>query len=397
MVSFLHCADLHLGMRITRFEPATAGKLREARFDALENVLKALKERKADFLLIAGDLFDELTVDLLTAKRAFDMLDEASPVPVFVLPGNHDPLLSGGVWDRSPWNQAGKRLRLLQEAKPVEVGPGVVLLPCPLFRRTSLTDPTAWMRDVPRTQAEIRIGVAHGSLKVREDRPADDHLIARHAATEQRLDYLALGHWHGQRTYPDPDGVPRTAYPGVHEPMRFQHSDVQTGWVPHSGAGRGEFLDSGRGEVLHVTIAEAGAAPEIAPLEVGRHLWLEEQRALTDNDDLGRLISDVANRDKRELLLLRLRLTGFLDASTMLRLQELREILVNRYFFGELDDAGLHIRPTAEEIRGLAGAGILGKVLERLQAETAGADAEARRVAERALLLLHQLAREANA
>ena len=30
MTSFLHAADLHLGMRITRFEQATANKVREA-------------------------------------------------------------------------------------------------------------------------------------------------------------------------------------------------------------------------------------------------------------------------------------------------------------------------------------------------------------------------------
>lgn len=397
MISFLHCADLHLGMRLTRFEPQTAGKLREARFDALEKVLDTVKERQVAFVIIAGDLFDELTVDLLTARRAFEMLAEGSPVPVYVLPGNHDPLMAGGVWDRAPWNQPAKQIRLLHEAKVVEVAPGVVLLPCPVLRKTSLNDPTAWMVEHRRDGSVIRIGVAHGSLKVRDDLPPDDHLMPRHAVVERQLDYLALGHWHSPQVFADPDGVPRTAYPGVHEPMRFQNSDVQTGWVPHSGAGRSEFLDAGRGEVLHVAIPGPGEAPELTPVEVGRHIWKEEQRELTSDEDLVRLIQDVANRERRELLLLRLRLTGYLDASTMLRIQELREILVNRYFFGELDDTGLHIRPTEAEMRSLAGQGILGRLLERLQAEqTAGAPVT-QRVAERAILLLHQIAREANA
>ena len=38
MASFLHTADLHLGMRITRFDPNIVGKVREARLTALDNV-----------------------------------------------------------------------------------------------------------------------------------------------------------------------------------------------------------------------------------------------------------------------------------------------------------------------------------------------------------------------
>lgn len=394
MISFLHCADLHLGMRITRFDPLTANKLREARFDALENVLKAVREQAVDFVLVAGDLFDDLTQEFLIAQRTYKILDEAASVPVFVLPGNHDPLMSGGVWDRPPWTQPGKRLRLLREAKPVEVMPGVRLFPCPVLRKTSMNDPTAWIA-AERGSDELRIGVAHGSLRIREDLPADDHLIARHAAADKQLDYLALGHWHGRRYFPDPDNVERTAYAGVHEPMRFQGgNDVQTGWVPAGGAHREEFLDSGKGEVLRVRIRAAGDVPEITPLDVGRHVWKEEQRDLSSEEDLVRVIQDVANRDKRELSLLRLRLTGFLDAATMLRLSELREILQNRYFVGELDDAGLHIRPSEDEVKSLAGQGVLGRVLARLQAESGTTDEAARQLAERAVLLLHQLARE---
>jgi len=132
-------------------------------------------------LLIAGDLFDDLEVDQLTARRAFEML-EAAPLPVYVLPGNHDPLIPGGVWDRHPWNKpAGNALCLLRERKALEVTPGLVLLPCPVFRKTSLDDPTAWLTDSPVGDSEIRIGIAHGSLKIRDDLPLDDHLIGRNA------------------------------------------------------------------------------------------------------------------------------------------------------------------------------------------------------------------------
>src|SRR5262249_16578763 len=144
-------------------------------------------------------------VDNLTARRGFEMLDSL-PMPVYVLPGNHDPLLAGGVWDRAPWNQrTGRSLRLLDQAAPVAIG-GATLLPCPVLRKTSLDDPTAWIAKAPRKNGSIRIGAAHGSLKRRDNLPADDHLIDRHAASDLDLDYLALGHWHGRCVVADREG-----------------------------------------------------------------------------------------------------------------------------------------------------------------------------------------------
>lgn len=397
MVSFLHAADLHLGLRITRFDPPTTNRIREARLTALDKIRTTAVEQHVDFVLIAGDLFDDHAVDSLTASRAFEMLDDL-PLPVYVLPGNHDPLISGGVWDRRPWSlPAPKRVRLLRQAEPVEVGSGVLLFPCPLFRKTSLHDPTSWIAEAAVESSAFRIGLAHGSLRVRDNLPADDHLISRHAAKELALDYLALGHWHSRRLFADPDGVERTAYPGVHEPMRFQGTgESRTGWVAYSG-NRDEFLDSGKGEVLHVRLRHPGEAPEIQPIEVGHYLWQEETRELASEEDLSRLINDVATRPAVERRLLRLHLTGLLDATSMLRLEELREILTSRYLFGELDDTGLHVQPTEAEVRDVAGQGILRRILDQLQVESASADVAVPAVAARAILLLYQIAKEVQA
>jgi DNA repair exonuclease SbcCD nuclease subunit len=318
-------------------------------------------------------------------------------MPVFVLPGNHDPYFDGGVWDRPPWSdRRSDRLRLLYEEKPIEIGAGVVLFPCPVYRKTSTNDPTRWIAQADADAARtIRIGVAHGSLMTRTDLPLNDHLIKRHAATELLLDYLALGHWHSRQLFDDPEGVKRTAYPGVHETMRFQGSgETQSGWIPYSGAGRGEFLDAGEGTVLRVTIRAPGEPPSIEAVAVGHLQWNDEERALNSSEELGGLIRDVESREHGERRLLRLKLSGVLDAASMLRLNELREILAGRYLLGELDDSALHIEPTDEEMCEAAGEGVLRCVLETLRLETGSDDPKTRKVAERAILLMYQIARE---
>jgi DNA repair exonuclease SbcCD nuclease subunit len=397
MVAFLHCADLHLGLKVTRFSAEVAKKIREARFQSLEKTRDAAKSQPTDFVLIAGDLFDDHSVERDLARRAFDLL-ESFPVPVYLISGNHDPLLAGSVWDRPPWKEAkADRIRLLREPSPTAIREGVTLLPCPVYRKTSMNDPTAWIRDAPGADGDIRIGIAHGSLRTRPDLPPDDHLIARQAAHELKLDYLALGHWHSRQLFPGPDGVERTAYSGVHEPMRFPgSSDSNTGWTPYSKIKLDEFIDSGKGEVLHVRIDRPGAAPVIQPLTVGHLTWEDESYLVPNVDALARLIDSVATRPATERRLLRLKLKGMLDAAAMPRLQDLRDVL-DRYLFGELDETELHVEPSEEAIHELVGQGVLRRVLDRLQEEARADKPDARCIAERAQRLLYQIAHEVEA
>ncbi|MFW6116704.1 MAG: metallophosphoesterase family protein, partial [bacterium] len=142
---FIHAADLHLGVPLTRFDQDCAERGRGARIQALENLLGQATANSADFVVIAGDLFDDNAIDSTTSRRAFHILENAS-VPVYVLPGNHDPLLAGSVWEREPWSQeTTKRVKVLRERQPLEVKPGVILFPCPVFRKTSMEDPTGWI------------------------------------------------------------------------------------------------------------------------------------------------------------------------------------------------------------------------------------------------------------
>ena len=70
MVRFLHAADLHLGLRITRFEESACNRIGEARFEAVEQLRVKAAEHKADFVVIAGDIFDDHSVSKSVAERA---------------------------------------------------------------------------------------------------------------------------------------------------------------------------------------------------------------------------------------------------------------------------------------------------------------------------------------
>jgi DNA repair exonuclease SbcCD nuclease subunit len=406
MIRFLHAADLHLGLRITRFDEKACSRIGEARFEAIESLRAKAAEHQVHFILIAGDLFDDHSVSRAVAERAFTLFEgRAHNCPVYIIPGNHDPLSPGGVWDREPWQrrQPNKRVHLLRQPAPVDVpGLPVRLFPCPLRNRNSIDDPTAWIAAHPPEPGAhvVRIGLAHGSLNFLPSLPPDDHLIRKDAAEHHRLDYLALGHWHKPLQYPA-GGVIRTAYSGTHEPMRFPGSGagLSTGWSSYAADGDAErFQDEGRGTALLVSIEEPGAPPQIETLEVGRLRWAAERLDVTAQP-LGEFFTRYAERDQRELTLLRLSVSGVLDPEKHRRIEEdLRNIVCNRYCPGSsLHTDEVLIEPTAEQLQRIAGDGVLARVLGRLQQDREAGDPNRRRVADHAMKLLYRLAWEEQA
>jgi DNA repair exonuclease SbcCD nuclease subunit len=262
-----------------------------------------------------------------------------------------------------------------------------------------MDDPTAWIERRPRAQnpQTVRIGLAHGSLNIMP-LPGDDHLVRPDAADHYGLDYLALGHWHKSSVHKSSDGVHRTAYSGTHEPMNFPRADASfsTGWSSFSADGNADrFRDDGCGTALLVTIEGPKAPPQIETVQLGRLRWAAEQRHVT-GQSFGTLISEYSRRDKPELTILRLSLTGVMEPYVYARLDELRQIVENRYHAGSsLDVAGVLIEPDAHQLLEVVGAGVLKRVLDRLKEDAESNDVTVKRVAQHALKLLYQIAWEA--
>ena len=266
-----------------------------------------------------------------------------------------------------------------------------------------MEDPTDWIARHPRGRdprghgdGMIRIGLAHGSLNIMP-LPEDDHLIRADAAQALGLDYLALGHWHKRYVHKSADGVERTAYCGTHEPMRFAGGSdgLATGWSSFSSDGDAErFHDDGHGTALLVTIEAPAAAPKIEPVEIGRLRWTTEERDLT-SDSVSHLIADYSRRDRPERTLLRLKLSGVVEPREHARIDELKQIVVNRFHAGSsLNADDVLIQPSDEQLAEVVGAGVLKRVLERIQADAGSPDDKVRRISGQALKELYAIACE---
>jgi hypothetical protein len=131
-----------------------------------------------------------------------------------------------------------------------------------------------------------------------------------------RLDYLALGDWHGTKQVDE-----RTWYSGTPEPTGFK--------------------DNSPGQVLLVTIEEPGAPPIVETRAVARTRFLSWRRELMTSDDVARLEVELAALAEPLDTVLQIELAGVLSLSEANRLEEL--ISRSRGVF-------LHLRETHDEL-----------------------------------------------
>ena len=100
MIRFLHTSDWQLGMTRHFLSEGAQERYSQGRFDAIRTMGRIAKEKKCQFMLVCGDAFESNQVDRKTVARALEALKDV-PVPVYILPGNHDPLNAASVYRSS--------------------------------------------------------------------------------------------------------------------------------------------------------------------------------------------------------------------------------------------------------------------------------------------------------
>lgn len=339
---FLHTADWQIGRQYPRFPADDAAALAEARFTVVSRIAALAVEGDYRAVLVAGDVFDAQTVSERSIRRLFNAM-QAYGGPWILIPGNHDAALAESVWSRA------RRLGVIPDNVHVAVQAqvlefpdlGFAILPAPLTQRQTASDLTAWFDQAQTTPGLLRIGLAHGSVQGILAQDIDSpNPIAPDRAQRARLDYLALGDWHGTRQIND-----ATWYSGTPEPDRFK--------------------SNGSGQVLSVQIAAVGAQPQVQPLASASFEWLSWQENLMVDSDLDVLLDKLAQLP--ETAVLELQLSGHTDLAGQQRLQAGLAQAEAKLRSLQCDLVGLQFLPTEADIIALRADGYVGEVLTQLQ------------------------------
>jgi DNA repair exonuclease SbcCD nuclease subunit len=347
-MKFIHTSDWQLGMAFGHIH-AKAEALRRARMDAVKQVIALAEKEKAEF--------DDNRIAPSIVEEAARILKN-SLVPIFLLPGNHDPFTQDSPYVRRAELFGGNALVLNSET-PVTVSGGT-LYPCPARSRNSTQDPTAWI-PLRENDSGIRIGVAHGSAGTPVP---NDFPIAAKVAITKGLDYLALGHWHGAKKIDE-----RTWYCGTPEATAFGQANA--------------------GKALVVEVPSAGAPAVVREVPLAKYQWREVDAEVHDATELESMFKEVESHAAPNVLL-RLRMRGSLSQACFASIDDWAEEIAERFFHLKIDNQ-LHVENGVHEYRHP----LLHEMSEILMAKVNQGDVQQAEIARRALAKMRTLVRHA--
>ena len=317
--------------------------------------------------MVAGDVFDQEIPNPKTVRQSLDVMAASKFANFYLLPGNHDPNRSNGLWSRL--GELPENVIPLLEEKPLEIEKDCFLLPAPWYSKNPGRDNTKWMNGADLPDNAIRIAIAHGSIhdfEGKSDASQKCVISAIDRVKDAKLDYFALGDWHGQINVTD-----RVFYSGTPEIDSFRSNDP--------------------GYILSVEIDAQGATPVVERVKTTQFHWFGNEVRVLPDTDIAAAFQNLLDADipaRRSLG--RIQVSGNLPAA---KTQEIKNHLSSQteaLSLLEVDYARLETTYSEDDFDDLALSGSLREAADRLL-ERKNDDAYARvdrQKAERALQLL---------
>lgn len=265
-MKLLHSADWHLDSPLLGRTPEQCALLKQTLLALPGTVISAAHSTGCDLILLSGDLFDG-TPSAESLKALKDALTETD-LPVFIAPGNHDPISPTSVWMTESW-PANVHIFTSSAMESVSLP----ALNCRVYG-AAFTGPASdsLLEGFRAEQAEaIALCVLHGDPT---QAASPYNPITSRQIADSGLQYLALGH--------------------IHKGNQLTAGNTLCAW-PGCPQGRG-FDELGEKGVLIVTLEDTATA-DFLPLDTVRFYDLEVEAGADAADALGAVLPPVGSQD----------------------------------------------------------------------------------------------------
>lgn len=372
MVKFLHTADWQLGMTRYFFSEGAQEKYNQARFDGIRAMGRIAKEEGCSFMLVCGDAFESNQVDRKTVTRALEAIKDV-PVPVFMLPGNHDPLNAASVYLSSAFEKKPANLRIIETSTPIRIGGEVEIIGAPWISKKPACNPLEELLATLEPAAGVtRIIAAHGMVdQFTPDRDAPGVMaveVLERAISDRKADFIALGDRHSLTRVGSSD---RIWYSGT--PEATDYSEVQSGCA----------------NIVEID----GKNISTRAVDVGTWQFIDKGRfdlnTAEEAESLRALLSGVENKERTVLCI---HCVGSLSLSLWERLQEDLDTAKDLLAYLDVREDDLMIIPDDVIINDMGFSGFADLTVRKLRAQIAGGGEDSG-VSRDALMLLMRLAR----
>lgn len=229
---FLHTADWQLGMTRHFLNDEAQPRYSAARRDVVAAMGPIAKEVGAEFVVVAGDVFEDNHLAPRVISQSLEAMRRIE-VPVYLLPGNHDPLDAGSVYTSALFTaERPANVVVLDRAGVHGVRPGLEIVAAPWRSKAPTTDLVGDVLAGLTDDGVTRIVVGHGGVDVFQadrDKPSFIRLAAvEDALARGAVHYVALGDKHSRTKVGDSG---RVWYSGAPEVTNYDHVESDPGHV----------------------------------------------------------------------------------------------------------------------------------------------------------------------
>jgi DNA repair exonuclease SbcCD nuclease subunit len=309
---FIHTADWQLGMTRHFLNADAQPRYSAARRDAVRALGEVAAETKAEFIVVAGDVFEHNQLDPRVVSQSLEAM-RAIGVPAYLLPGNHDPLDASSVYTSALFvTEQPPNVTVLDRFGAQDVRAGLQIVAAPWRSKSPTADLVADVLDELPADDVTRILVAHGGVDALDPDPGKASLIGldavHDALTRGVVHYVALGDKHS-RTEVGASG--RVWYSGSPEVTNY------------------DDVEHDPGHVLVVDIDEDDPARPVTvtPHRVGRWRFVTLPRAVDGSRDIADLDINLDLLPDKDRTVVRLALTGSLSVTDRAAL----EVCLDKY------------------------------------------------------------------
>lgn len=194
-VKILHCSDIHFDTPFKEL-PKEVGLMRRAELrESFSKIVNKGINEKVQLVLLAGDLFDNDTVEkstLIFIKNQMDKLQKNN-IKVFISAGNHDPYNKKSFYNMINW---GDNVHIFNdEIERVEIPElNTVIYGASFSNKYIKESQIKYFTPKEEDKNLIKIMMLHGDLGNSEIGEYNPLLFKEIEAS--KMDYIALGHIH---------------------------------------------------------------------------------------------------------------------------------------------------------------------------------------------------------
>ncbi len=191
-MKFVHIADMHFDIPFSTLAKNDLGNARRLeQRQIFKQIIEYIAQNEIDHLFICGDLYEHEYIKQSTIEYINNLFKEIPNTRVYIVPGNHDPIIKDSYYNNYNWNQNvvifDEEIRKISEEEVDIYGYGFN----DFYRQNSN------IKEIKiENPNKINILLTHASLDASEKEEMQYNPISKKELKSLGFDYIGLGHIH---------------------------------------------------------------------------------------------------------------------------------------------------------------------------------------------------------